>query len=1421
MAAIALLKFSQGTKTPDAGKALIVDPSVQVNIENGGDNSGVQSWKVELLDGPVGSLYEISPGSPVELNQNPAGSVPTASIIPASDATPGCYRIRLRVWTGTDYNGSMDEDIRNICVRCPNRHVVLPPYQKLPDPLPLPGENQPNSKPDELNFDGQQWGWSGPDYLGVYGQYGYFRLVNSALSLLDSLSGGGSLVPDAAAFGQQLYWDGSIWQYTTQVFGAPTYALGAHTVSMVFDQYRKTVELVGVDYQSVPGYAALCTTRTWVTDHYEPYTRWQALPTKAINQGPVRGQVLGVWYDTQDADYRSTWSRAAVPPDAPTGTATVFVWDDTQLDAYWYNIKTLPSGVFSGAVLWWDSINGKWINSNEPGGSGYHLQAGWNSIGSYYYAEWVEPPGTVPDGTLGEYGEMLVWRNDQWEASSIPPDQVTGYIPYMQSDQLNWLPVPAGTTDELVKVSATDSTAQFLSDKLTNGTGISIATLGSPEQLEITNSAPETFLVKATAADTNPTALDSAFLVFDPLHLNPQGVGDTHLELTIDGVSDSDVGYVTYFPAGSSYLFGSNGSAVGGTWTRNIDSYIDVGTIDIDKLIVGGDNTVLITNDSSEAEWKGGTSGQFLGISAGSIGFYSITGTVADGTSLGQMLWWNGSAWTASQSPSATLLGVPYYNPNGTEDVYWANAGPSDGVLRWYAGGSSLGFMQLDATLDIIPSISVGGVLTTIDDGGGGRTIVWSGSAPADNYVFQWTGDPDEGPTWIPPGTVWADGAPAGSDTEDVLRWNGSAWAAGDAYDPNAIHDNEAGEIAAITEKASPVGADWLVIEDSESVTPVNQKKRVQIGNLPVTGEINTASNVGTDGVGVYYQKTGVNLEFRHVAPGSSKVTTTLNGQDIDVDIVESNIIHQNLSGAGTYDHSAIDSHIGSTSNPHAVTIGQAVAQTLSPTRGDILYYGASGWALLSAGADGQHLESNGASTDPTWETPATYPSGTGTDNHIVRWNGTTNIQNSTASIDDNGVLHIDLNGSSTGSPGGMSWDNLSSGEAYRWSTAGNDGIQSVFDGAVTYYCWNTMIFRGGRATTPPSFDANQANYSAMFINQQTGLIALAVRGASGQVDRLQTWENSSGTELSAIDENGNLLLRNQHGVYLYELTTNGTNNILLRAPASFTSNWTLTLPTTAGSSGQFLQNTGSGSTTWASAVTGTGTDNQITRWDGTGAIQGSAVTIADTSGNMSFPDNAMLLWNSVKQVLTYMSSGDTLQVGENSGTDAPAILSLESDTTIRGVIESTTVFSFSATVLDLNVDLDLDGSFDIIDARAITFASLYNAGTMNNSTVTVDPDNGLKQYVTITTTGGSANLQFNRPNGDRPCNFMVKLIKNGAGSFNFTAQSGSSVVAAAGSVDIKDTGTTTLGVFFDGGSSGQFHVTSSPGETTASVNLT
>ena len=68
------------------------------------------------------------------------------------------------------------------------------------------------------------------------------------------------------------------------------------------------------------------------------------------------------------------------------------------------------------------------------------------------------------------------------------------------------------------------------------------------------------------------------------------------------------------------------------------------------------------------------------------------------------------------------------------------------------------------------------------------------------------------------------------------------------------------------------------------------------------SGEVNTGSNIGTGGLGVFFQKSGVNLEFYKLDVGSNKLSLTLNTTDsvLDFDIIEGNIDINNLLGAPT-----------------------------------------------------------------------------------------------------------------------------------------------------------------------------------------------------------------------------------------------------------------------------------------------------------------------------------------------------------------------------------------------------------------------------------------------------------------------------------------------------------------------------------------
>lgn len=56
-------------------------------------------------------------------------------------------------------------------------------------------------------------------------------------------------------------------------------------------------------------------------------------------------------------------------------------------------------------------------------------------------------------------------------------------------------------------------------------------------------------------------------------------------------------------------------------------------------------------------------------------------------------------------------------------------------------------------------------------------------------------------------------------------------------------------------------------------------------------GEANTASNVGVGGIGVFKQKTGVNLEFKNINAGSNKVTITndAGNNEVDIDVAPAN----------------------------------------------------------------------------------------------------------------------------------------------------------------------------------------------------------------------------------------------------------------------------------------------------------------------------------------------------------------------------------------------------------------------------------------------------------------------------------------------------------------------------------------------------
>jgi hypothetical protein len=123
--------------------------------------------------------------------------------------------------------------------------------------------------------------------------------------------------------------------------------------------------------------------------------------------------------------------------------------------------------------------------------------------------------------------------------------------------------------------------------------------------------------------------------------------------------------------------------------------------------------------------------------------------------------------------------------------------------------------------------------------------------------------------------------------------------------------------------------------------------------NIAATGQTNTASNQGVDGVGVYDTKVGVDLQFRHVAPASAKITTVLNGKDIDVDVVEAQLSLANLGTRAITDLS----DVGAKSGVGTTVLFQTAPTLTTPIIGNF------------TGSQHAHLAaaSGGLITDASW----------------------------------------------------------------------------------------------------------------------------------------------------------------------------------------------------------------------------------------------------------------------------------------------------------------------------------------------------------------------------------------------------------------------------------------------------------------------
>lgn len=121
-------------------------------------------------------------------------------------------------------------------------------------------------------------------------------------------------------------------------------------------------------------------------------------------------------------------------------------------------------------------------------------------------------------------------------------------------------------------------------------------------------------------------------------------------------------------------------------------------------------------------------------------------------------------------------------------------------------------------------------------------------------------------------------------------------------------------------------------------------------------GEANTATNVGTAGVGVFKQKVSANLEFKKINAGTNKITVTddTGASEVDIDVAEANLTLNNQGGVLNVSKGGTGL---STITANALLKGNGTspaALITAGTNGNILTMvsGAPAWAAPGASAD-------------------------------------------------------------------------------------------------------------------------------------------------------------------------------------------------------------------------------------------------------------------------------------------------------------------------------------------------------------------------------------------------------------------------------------------------------------------------------------
>lgn len=194
---------------------------------------------------------------------------------------------------------------------------------------------------------------------------------------------------------------------------------------------------------------------------------------------------------------------------------------------------------------------------------------------------------------------------------------------------------------------------------------------------------------------------------------------------------------------------------------------------------------------------------------------------------------------TVGPHASSHLYGGPDVVFASSRQIVELAVYPSSGLVVAVRGGvvaTSTGFVQvMPTTVDLsakVPGSDMIFILIAVTLSTGAVTTKDGTGFALEAYSLTKIPAPDAGTLALAAVRLRAGQTSIGATYADPdiidLRFTDAA-SAGTSNDTYAIHDNVSGEIAAVTEKATPIGADLILIEDSAAS---NAKKRATLTNL-------------------------------------------------------------------------------------------------------------------------------------------------------------------------------------------------------------------------------------------------------------------------------------------------------------------------------------------------------------------------------------------------------------------------------------------------------------------------------------------------------------------------------------------------------------------------------------------------------------